>query len=111
LPVGKSVQIDLTARDVIHSFWVVEFLYKKDMFPGSTNTMYLTPLKEGRYVGKCAELCGEYHSMMLFNVEVVSEAEYDRQMSLLAAKGNVGLLSTEYDRNQNLPGGDPSIRG
>ena len=111
LPVGKSVQIDLTARDVIHSFWVVEFLYKKDMFPGSTNTMYFTPLKEGRYVGKCAELCGEYHSMMLFNVEVVSETEYDRQMSLLAAKGNVGLLSTEYDRNQNLPGGDPSIRG
>ena len=49
--------------------------------------------------------------MMLFNVEVVSEAEYDRQMSLLAAKGNVGQLSTEYDRNQNLPGGDPSIRG
>jgi hypothetical protein len=56
LPVGKTVQIDLSSRDVIHSFWVVEFLYKKDMFPGQQNEMYFTPLKEGTYVGKCAEL-------------------------------------------------------
>jgi cytochrome c oxidase subunit 2 len=111
LPVGKSVQIDLTSRDVIHSFWVVEFLYKKDMFPAQTNVMYFTPLKEGTYVGKCAELCGEYHSMMLFNVEVVSQAEYDQQMAALAAAGQVGQLSTDYNRNQNLPGGDPEIRG
>jgi len=110
LPVNKSVQIDLSSRDVIHSFWVVDFLYKKDMFPGVTNKMYFTPMKEGTYVGKCAELCGEYHSMMLFNVKVVSQAEYDSQMASLAALGNVGQLSTEYDRNQNLPGGDPSIR-
>ena len=111
LPVGKSVQIDLTSRDVIHSFWVVEFLYKKDMFPAQKNVMYFTPLKEGTYVGKCAELCGEYHSMMLFNVEVVSQAEYDQQMAALAAAGQVGQLSTDYNRNQNLPGGDPEIRG
>lgn len=111
LPVNKSVRIDLTARDVIHSFWVVEFLYKKDMFPGRWNHMYFTPTKEGDYVGKCAELCGEYHSMMLFNVKVVSEAEYQTRMAELAAKGNVGQLSTEYDRNQNLPGDNPEVRG
>jgi cytochrome c oxidase subunit 2 len=105
------VQIDLHARDVIHSFWVIDFLYKKDMFPGQTNHMYFTPTKEGTYAGKCAELCGEYHSMMLFQVKVVSEAEYEAQMSELAAKGNVGQLSYEYDRNQNLPGGDPEARG
>jgi len=110
LPVNKSVQIDLSSRDVIHSFWVIDFLYKKDMFPGVTNKMYFTPMKEGAYVGKCAELCGEYHSMMLFNVKVVSQAEYDSKMASLAARGNVGQLSTEYDRNQNLPGGDPAIR-
>lgn len=106
LPVGKSVEIELNSRDVIHSFWVVDFLYKKDMFPGKTNFMYFTPLKEGTYVGKCAELCGEYHSMMLFNVQVVSLAEYDRQMGALAVAGNVGQLSGEFDRNQNLPGGN-----
>ena len=111
LPVGKSVRIELNSRDVIHSFWVIDFLYKKDMFPGHTNNMYFTPLKEGTYVGKCAELCGEYHSMMLFNVKVVPQSEYDSRMGALAAQGNVGQLSTEYDRNQNLPGGDPTIRG
>lgn len=111
LPVGKSVQIDLTARDVIHSFWVIDFLYKKDMFPGRMNHMYFTPLKEGTYSGKCAELCGEFHSMMLFQVKVVSQAEYDSYLATLAAKGQTGQLDTTYDRNQNLPGDDPEIRG
>jgi cytochrome c oxidase subunit 2 len=111
LPVNKTVQIDLHARDVIHSFWVIDFLYKKDMFPGQTNHMYFTPTKEGTYAGKCAELCGEYHSMMLFQVKVVSEAEYEAHIAELAAKGNVGQLSYEYDRNQNLPGGNPEARG
>jgi cytochrome c oxidase subunit 2 len=111
LPVNKSVQIDLTARDVIHSFWVVDFLYKKDMFPGRINHMYFTPQVEGTYKGKCAELCGEYHSMMLFNVKVVSQAEYDAHIAALAAAGNVGQLDIKYNRNQNLPGDNPEIRG
>ena len=76
LPVGKTVQIDLKSRDVAHSFWIVDFLYKKDTIPGKTNYMYFTPEKEGTFTGKCAELCGEYHSLMLFNVKVVSEGEY-----------------------------------
>jgi len=111
LPVNKSVQIDLYSRDVIHSFWVVDFLYKKDLFPARTNHMYFTPQVEGTYKGKCAELCGEYHSMMLFNVKVVSQAEYDAQMATLASTGNVGQVGTEYNRNQNLPGDNPEIRG
>jgi cytochrome c oxidase subunit 2 len=111
LPVNKTVQVDLSARDVIHSFWVIDFLYKKDMFPGRTNHMYFTPQVEGTYKGKCAELCGEFHSMMLFNVKVVSQAEYDSRMAKLAAAGNVGQLDTKYDRNQNLPGDNPEIRG
>lgn len=111
LPVGKSVKIDLSARDVIHSFWVVDFLYKKDMFPGKVNTMYLTPQKEGTYAGKCAELCGEYHSLMLFQVKVVSQSEYDSYLASLAAKGQTGQLDSSYDRNQNLPGDNPEIRG
>lgn len=111
LPVNKSIKVNLSARDVIHSFWVVDFLYKKDMFPGRTNYMYFTPQVEGTYKGKCAELCGEYHSMMLFNVKVVSQAEYDSHLAALAAAGNVGQLDNKYDRNQNLPGDNPEIRG
>ena len=111
LPVNKSVKVELTSHDVIHSFWVIDFLYKKDMFPGRSNFMYFTPQVEGTYKGKCAELCGEYHSMMLFNVKVVSQAEYDAHIAALAAAGNVGQLDTKYDRNQNLPGDNPEIRG
>jgi cytochrome c oxidase subunit 2 len=104
LPVGKEVQIALESRDVIHSFWVIDFLYKKDMFPGKTNYMSFIPEREGTYAGKCAELCGEYHSMMLFNVEVVSESEYEAYINDLAEQGNVGDFGSDYDRNSNLPG-------
>jgi cytochrome c oxidase subunit 2 len=104
LPVNKRVEIVLNSRDVIHSFWVIDFLYKKDMLPGKTNHMYFTPTKEGNYMGKCAELCGEYHSMMLFNVKVVSQSEYEKHLLDLQAAGQVGQLSLDASRNQNLPG-------
>ena len=111
LPVGKNVEIELESRDVIHSFWVVDFLYKKDMFPGKTNYMSFVPEREGTYEGKCAELCGEYHSLMLFNVEVVSEAEYEEYIESLRDLGQEGQLSNEYDRRQNLPGtGEPELK-
>ena len=106
LPVGKTVEIDLESRDVIHSFWVVEFLYKKDMIPGKTNHWYFTPEKEGTYRGKCAELCGEYHSLMLFTVKVVSQSEYDQQMQMLREAGQTGRLGPEYNQNHPLPGTD-----
>lgn len=104
LPVGKKVEIELQSRDVIHSFWVIDFLYKKDMLPGKTNYMYVTPEREGTFSGKCAELCGEYHSMMLFNVKVVSQQEYDDYIQSLKDAGQEGQLGPEYNRNQNLPG-------
>ncbi|HLP22785.1 MAG TPA: cytochrome c oxidase subunit II [Microbacteriaceae bacterium] len=106
LPVGKKVEIQLNARDVIHSFWVVDFLYKKDMIPGKTNYMSFIPEREGTFAGKCAELCGEFHSLMLFNVKVVSEAEYEQYISELRAAGNTGQLGDDYNRNQNLPGNE-----
>lgn len=104
LPVGKKVEIQLNARDVIHSFWVIDFLYKKDMIPGKTNYMSIIPEREGTYKGKCAELCGEFHSQMLFQVKVVSQAEYDTYIESLREQGFAGQLGSEYDRNQNLPG-------
>jgi cytochrome c oxidase subunit 2 len=104
LPVGKKIEIALQSRDVIHSFWVIDFLYKKDMIPGKVNYMSVIPERIGTYDGKCAELCGEYHSLMLFKVKVVSEADYLAYTDELRAAGNEGQLGTEYDRNQNLPG-------
>jgi len=99
LPVNKSVDIELNSRDVIHSFWVPAFLQKRDMIPGKTNYIRFTPTKEGTYDGKCAELCGEYHSEMLFRVKVVSETEFKAHLEQLRQSGNVGLLGAEYDRN------------
>jgi cytochrome c oxidase subunit 2 len=104
LPVGQKIEIALEARDVIHSFWVIDFLYKKDMIPGKTNYMSVTPERIGTYSGKCAELCGEYHSLMLFNVEVVSVEDYETYVETLRAGGFEGQVGTEYNRNSNLPG-------
>ena len=100
----KPVEIELTSRDVIHSFWVIDFLYKKDMFPGRTNRIYFTPTEYGTFAGKCAELCGEFHSAMLFNVKVVSQARYDAHIAALKAAGNNGQLGLDLVRNLNLPG-------
>ena len=107
LPVNKSVEIKIESRDVIHSFWVIDFLYKKDMIPARTNYWYFVPQKEGVFRGKCAELCGEYHSLMLFEVHVVSESEYARQIGALRGAGNIGRLGPELNVLQNLPGTTP----
>ena len=101
LPVDRSVEIKLRTRDVNHSFWVIDFLYKKDMIAGQTNYWDFMPTRIGTYEGKCAELCGEYHSRMLFNVKVVSQADYDAHLASLRAQGNVGLLGAEYDKDDN----------
>ena len=104
LPVNKKVHITLQSRDVIHSFWIIDFLYKKDMYIGKDNSWSFTPTREGTYQGKCAELCGEYHSMMLFNVKVVSDAEYQAYLTKLKDEGNTGDITDAYDRLTNFPG-------
>jgi len=109
LPVGKTVEIELQSRDVAHSFFVVDFLYKKDTIPGKTNFMYFTPEKEGTFRGKCAELCGEYHSLMLFDVKVVSEAEYEDYLETLRDQGNVGRLDEQYNTNTNQPNNEAPV--
>lgn len=106
LPVGKTTELRLETRDVIHSFWVVEYLYKKDMIPGQTNYMSITPEKTGTFMGKCAELCGEYHSMMLFEVHVVEQDEYDAYVASLRDAGNTGQVSVEFNPNQENFYGD-----
>lgn len=111
LPVDKTVKIELSSRDVIHSFWIIDFLYKKDLYIGKDNEWSFTPTREGTYAGKCAELCGEYHSMMLFNVKVVSEDEYEAYLDTLRDKGQTGNIQEAYDRLNNLPGTGASSEG
>ncbi|WP_306209423.1 aa3-type cytochrome oxidase subunit II [Actinoplanes sp. RD1] len=78
LPTGKKVRFEETSKDVIHSFWVPEMLFKRDVFPGNVrNAFEVTLDKEGRYVGRCAELCGTYHAFMQFELVVVSPEKFD----------------------------------
>ena len=104
LPVDQKVTIHLQSRDVIHSFWIIDFLYKKDMYIGKDNYWSFTPTRVGEYDGKCAELCGQYHSMMLFKVKVVEQAEYDAYLDGLRDAGQTGDINEAYNRLQNLPG-------
>lgn len=98
LPAGKRVEFVLTARDVIHSFWVPAFQQKLDMIPGKVNRFQVVTKDTGTFQGKCAELCGAYHATMLFNVKVVPQNEYDQQMAALRAKGQTGVLGNELNR-------------
>ena len=105
LPVDEKVRFELTSPDVIHSFWVPAFLFKMDVIPGKTNAFELTPDKVGTFVGKCAELCGTYHSQMLFNVKVVERAEFDAYIADLRAKGQTGSIQTGRSTDEGqIPG-------
>lgn len=92
LPVNEPVRFNLASADVIHSFWVPEFYFKLDVIPGHPNSFDVTPSRTGEFLGKCAELCGTYHSAMLFKVHVVSVEEYNAHLKELAAKGQTGEL-------------------
>jgi cytochrome c oxidase subunit 2 len=93
LPVNKPVRFNLASADVIHSFWVPAFYFKLDVIPGRHNSFDVTPDRVGVYSGKCAELCGTYHSAMLFTVHVVTEQEYTAYLNELKAKGQVGEIT------------------
>jgi len=86
LPTGRRIRFEETSRDVVHSFWVPAALFKRDVFPGSIHNQFEATLdREGRYVGRCAELCGTYHAFMQFELVVVSPQRFDQ---FLAAKKN-----------------------
>ena len=76
LPVDEPVKIVLTSRDVIHSFFIPGFLFKRDAIPGRTSTFTFTPTELGTYQSQCAEFCGLWHSRMTFVVRVVTPTDY-----------------------------------
>lgn len=95
LPVNEKVRFELNSPDVIHSFWVPQWLFKMDVVPGQTNEFEVTPNQLGEFAGKCAELCGVDHARMLFNVKVVTREEYDAHIEELKAKGQTGKLKSD----------------
>jgi cytochrome c oxidase subunit 2 len=77
LPTDRKIRFLETSNDVIHSFFVPKFLFKRDVVPGRVNQFELTIRQQGTFIGRCAELCGEKHDRMNFEVKVVSPEEYD----------------------------------
>jgi cytochrome c oxidase subunit 2 len=77
LPVDETVRIRLHATDVIHSFYVPQFLYKKDVVPGRVNEFDVVVQEPGTYAGQCAEFCGLLHADMRFSVEAMTRADFD----------------------------------
>jgi cytochrome c oxidase subunit 2 len=77
LPVDRPAHLRLVSTDVNHSFWVPDFLSKRDLIPGVDNEIQVTPTQTGSYVGRCAEFCGLDHWRMNFSVRVVTDDEYD----------------------------------
>ena len=79
VPTGERIEFVLHGPDVIHSFWVPDLLFKRDVFPGNTvNRFETTILSEGAYVGRCAELCGTYHFGMNFELRAVSPEDFQQ---------------------------------
>ncbi|MGY2704106.1 aa3-type cytochrome oxidase subunit II [Nocardioides sp. HB32] len=87
LPVGETTRFNLHSPDVIHDLGVPAFLMKMDVVPGRVNHYEITPTRIGDYRGKCYELCGVYHSRMLFDVKVVSREDYDAYVQSLQDAG------------------------
>jgi cytochrome c oxidase subunit II len=89
LPVNETTRFNLHSPDVIHNFGVPGFLMRMDVIPGRVNHYAIKPTRTGVYAGKCYELCGVYHQRMLFNVRVVSSADYEAYLQDLEAAGRV----------------------
>jgi cytochrome c oxidase subunit 2 len=74
LPVGRTVEFNVTSIDVIHSFWAYQLGVKADAVPGANNIAYTTPKKVGLFQIRCAELCGLWHGWMAAKGHVLSRA-------------------------------------
>ncbi|GAB3223165.1 aa3-type cytochrome oxidase subunit II [Mycolicibacterium hippocampi] len=82
VPSGKRIEFQIASSDVIHGFWVPEFLFKRDVLPNpaennSDNIFQVSEINQtGAFVGRCTEMCGTYHSMMNFELRVVEPNDF-----------------------------------
>jgi len=89
LPVDRPTRLYLSARDVIHSFWVPEFRQKQDAVPGITTELTITPTKTGNYRLICTELCGLGHALMRTRAIVTPAADFERWLSSRTTPGGM----------------------
>ena len=78
IPVNQDVQLNIEAKDVLHSFWVPAFRLKQDAIPGKPTELRFMANRPGTYDVVCAELCGSYHGSMRTQVVVHEEGEFEQ---------------------------------
>ena len=91
VPAGRTIQLSLVSHDVIHAFYVPQFLFKRDVVPGRTNQFDFTvdEADAGQtFRGQCAELCGTGHSIMLFEVHALTGTQFDTWLADQAKKAS-----------------------
>ncbi len=94
VPVGEDVQLNITAQDVIHAFWLPELRLKQDAIPGMTTELRFKTTKVGTYAIVCAELCGGYHGGMRTQMIVQTPEDYQAWVQENAVAQNPDLAET-----------------
>lgn len=97
LPVGKKVRFLITAKDVLHAWWVPDLGVKRDAIPGFINETWARIDEPGIYRGECAELCGKGHAFMPIVINALPEVEYQ---AWLAAKKTAVAAERELAKKQ-----------
>jgi cytochrome c oxidase subunit 2 len=95
IPTGKPVELVLTSRDVIHSFWLPSITGKKDLIPGRTNTEVLIADKPGLYTGQCAEFCGLQHARMRLVLHADTPEDFEKWRQQQLQPGREPATDTE----------------
>lgn len=110
VPSGKRIEFQIASADVIHGFWVPEFLFKRDVLPNpkennSDNIFQISEIflpdgqTSGAFVGRCTEMCGTYHSMMNFELRVVAPNDFKAYLD----QRNAGKTNAEALQAINQP--------
>ncbi|MGE0214395.1 aa3-type cytochrome oxidase subunit II [Mycolicibacterium sp.] len=104
VPAGKRIEFQIASADVIHGFWIPEFLFKRDVLPdpeanNSDNIFQVSEIylpegqNSGAFVGRCTEMCGTYHAMMNFELRVVQPNDFKAYLDQrVAGKTNAEAL-------------------
>lgn len=99
VPEHEKVRFNLTSQDVVHSFWVPQMLFKRQVIPNYPNHFQVTFNRTGTFTGHCAELCGIYHSRMLFTMKVVTPAQFRTWVASRQHQEGVTTVSTVTTRS------------
>ena len=124
LPTDTRVQFDLASADVVHSFYVPQFAFKRDVMPNpvqnhTQNKFQVSSIdRPGAFVGRCAEMCGDYHSMMNFEIRAVTPENFKKyiearqggkdNVAALESIGEVGVSTSTFPFDTRRTGRTPS---